>query len=60
MLIIEFFEPGCERKHQPSSAPPVVRIDDATPPMRAAGSRPAIPALAPMLEIGTHHAYETG
>jgi hypothetical protein len=28
--------------------------------MRAAGSRPAIPALARMLEISTHHACETG
>ena len=27
MLIIEFFEPGCEPKHRPSSAPRVVRID---------------------------------
>ena len=27
MLIIEFFEPGCEPKHQPSPAPPVVKID---------------------------------
>ena len=27
MLIIEFFEPGCEPKNQPSSPPPVVRID---------------------------------
>jgi hypothetical protein len=28
--------------------------------MRAAGSRPAIPALARMLENSTHHACETG
>jgi putative transposase/transposase-like zinc-binding protein len=27
MLIIEFFEPGCDPKNQPSSPPPVVRID---------------------------------
>jgi Putative transposase len=27
MFIIEFFEPGCEPKHRPSSRPPVVRID---------------------------------
>jgi hypothetical protein len=27
MLIIEFFEPGCEPKNRPSSTPRVVRID---------------------------------
>jgi hypothetical protein len=27
MLIIEVFQPGCEPKHRPSSAPRVVRID---------------------------------
>jgi putative transposase len=27
MLIIEFFQPGCEPKHRPSSAPRLVRID---------------------------------
>ena len=27
MLIIEFFQPGCEPTHRPSSPRPVVRID---------------------------------
>jgi hypothetical protein len=27
LLIIEFFQPGCEPKHRPSSTPPVGRID---------------------------------
>jgi hypothetical protein len=27
MLIIEFFEPGCEPNHRPTATPPAVRID---------------------------------